>query len=513
MFRFRVFAVSFPLALLPVHTSSATEVPAAGKALVIYTPAEDRNVVLHNPDMGWVLYENYPLDPDPHGSSTMLTLPGESFPEVDAVAIMFSWQDIEPHEGVYDFTRVDAAHDYWRQRGKSIQLRMSTESLVYWAKRDPPAGAGVPAYVLARLRPDEKQTRKIDGEEYVVVDARNAFYRQRLSAFLGAVREHFDQKRPVTLIDLRGFGVWGEWHSGFRYPDPESRRAALKGILDTWCRAFPDHLLALSYSYDPDGPKAFYAGPNDRFDPAFATNYTDFLRFSAFDYALTKTNITFRRDGCGGAVHSNERRLNEEAFFTLHRAPMVGEFLGGYGSAKKGGSNWVSWLVEDALSLHPNYLNLLGWQGADARDFIRERPDLVAQGLRRMGYRLVPIRICYPRVVTNGVPFETQSEWVNRGVGRALRDYRLQFWIRGTAGATAASSPPGILRTSRWLRGTIHRETCAVMFSNLPSGDYQLELALQDPETHRSIELPLRCIATEDEGIKGRVRMSPIQLR
>src|ERR1035441_4979047 len=162
---------------------------------------------------------------------------------------------------------------------------------------------GVPDYVLARMDRGEKQTRWMDNDAYVVVDTRNTFYRKRLRAFLRAVEKHFCGRRPVSLIDLRGFGAWGEWHSGFRYPNLEARHAALKGILDIWSGALPRHTLALSYSYDPDGPKELYAGPFDRLDPAFATNYTEFLRFSAFDYALTKTNITCRRDGCGGAVH------------------------------------------------------------------------------------------------------------------------------------------------------------------------------------------------------------------
>src|SRR5205823_3516494 len=146
-------------------------------------------------------------------------------------------------------------------------------------------------------------------------------------------------------------------------------------------------------------------GPHDRFEPALTTNYSAYLEFSAFDYALTKANITLRRDGCGGAVHSNERKLNQEAFFTFHRAPMFGEFLGAYSSVKKGGSNWVSWMVEDALSLHPNCLNFIGWQCADARAFAHERPDLIAQGLRQMGYRFVPKEIEYPRTIINGSRF------------------------------------------------------------------------------------------------------------
>src|SRR6478672_2973971 len=134
------------------HASS----PVASRWIV--KPKELPDAVLHNPDMGWVLYENYPVDQDPKGSSTLLTLPDEKFDGVDAVAIMFSWADVEKRPDEYDFSKVDFAYDYWAKRGKAIQLRLSSESLLWWASRTPPAGAGVPEYVLAKLPASEKQT-------------------------------------------------------------------------------------------------------------------------------------------------------------------------------------------------------------------------------------------------------------------------------------------------------------------------------------------------------------------
>src|SRR5262245_31718103 len=92
--------------------------PAALGRLTV-TPKELPCAVLHNPDMGWVLYENYPIDQDPHGSSTLLSLPNENFAGVDAVAIMFSWQDAEKRPDEYDFSKVDFAYDYWAARGKA----------------------------------------------------------------------------------------------------------------------------------------------------------------------------------------------------------------------------------------------------------------------------------------------------------------------------------------------------------------------------------------------------------
>jgi len=470
--------------------------------LTTVQPVEGTNLILHNPDMGWVLYENYPLDQEPHGSSTMLTLPNESFPEVDAVAIMFSWRDVETSEGVHDFSKVDKAYDYWATRRKEIQLRMSSEPLMVGT------GAGPPLYVLNRLSEKEKQTRRMDHSEYVVADSMNTFYRERLAAFLRAVNRHFDHARPVTLIDLRGFGAWGEWHSGFRYPDLKTRRRALKGIIGLWNKALPDHLLALSYSYDPDGPKEFYAGPNNKLETRFTTNYTDFLRFSAFDYAVTRKNITFRRDGCGGAVHSNERRFNEEAFSHYHRGPLFGEFLGGYGAVKQGGSNWVTWMVEDALSLHPNYLNLIGWQSEDALAFIRERPDLVTKGALQMGYRFVPTQIEYPSVIERNVSFHIRSRWLNRGVGRALRNYQLTFLlVKFQASEGRAPRVPDIvdshsftvvaakaceLPTASWVKGQTYAVSQQVSFPVAASGRYQLAFSLRDPETGHPIALPLR---------------------
>ena len=47
-------------------------------------PTELPDSILHNPDMGWVLYENYPLDQDPKGSSTLLTLPNKTIAGVNS---------------------------------------------------------------------------------------------------------------------------------------------------------------------------------------------------------------------------------------------------------------------------------------------------------------------------------------------------------------------------------------------------------------------------------------------
>ena len=440
--------------------------------------------------MGWVLYENYPLDPRPGGSSTLVTLPGEDFPKVDAVALMFSWQDVERREGEYDFTKADHAYDYWRKHGKRIQLRSQHRiaPLV-----DQPGPAGRQGNPELRARPAARRSKadaRSDGIPYVVVDAREPYYLDRLGKFLRAVDAHFADDRPVALIDLRGFGLWGEWHSGYRYASENDRRAALIGVIDCWSAAFPRNWLALSYSYDPDGPASYHAGPTKQYDRAFTKDYAGFVRFSAFDHALTKPNVTLRRDGAGGAVHSNERRLNEEAFATLARAHDV-RVRGRLRPVEAGAPGWVEWKINDALSLHPNYVCLLGWQGADALAFCRERDDLIDRGLRTMGYRLVPTRVKYPAEIAAGRPARVEMEWVNRGVGRAMRDYQIKFMLTDAGGQTVATADGGPLGTDKWVKGNTFPIAKPVEFDKVPMGEYILRIAVIGRENGPVIGLPL----------------------
>ena len=99
--------------------------------------------------------------------------------------------------------------------------------------------------------------------------------------------------------------------------------------------------------------------------------------------------------------------------------------------------------INDALSLHPNYINLLGWQGGDALAFTRERPDLIAHGLLRLGYRLVPTRVQFPTTIRSDASFAIEMNWVNRGVGRALRDYELEMLLFDASGNEIAMAKVG----------------------------------------------------------------------
>jgi hypothetical protein len=149
----------------------------------------------------------------------------------------------------------------------------------------------------------------------------------------------------------------------------------------------------------------------------------------------------------------------------------------------------MRFMLDDALSMHPNYINLLGYQAEDALAFIREQPELVQRGLRQMGYRLVPTEVRYPAVIRTGQPFDVTMRWTNRGVGRAMRDYHGLFTLRDASGATLAACDAGPLGTDTWVKGKEYEVRKRFVFRGAPAGRCTLWLAVRDGG--RTIELPL----------------------
>ena len=138
-------------------------------------------------------------------------------------------------------------------------------------------------------------------------------------------------------------------------------------------------------------------------------------------------------------------------------------------------------------------ITLICWagKGNDARDFLYKRPDLIDAALRRMGYRFVPVWVQYPATFTSGVSFRIEMDWVNRGVGRALRDYEIHLLLFDSGNHVAATSPAGVIRTSNWIAGQNYSVAFDANFDHVNPGAYQIGFFLRDPKTGRSIALPV----------------------
>ena len=140
-----------------------------------------------------------------------------------------------------------------------------------------------------------------------------------------------------------------------------------------------------------------------------------------------------------------------------------------------------------ALSLHPNYLNIMGWSDPT---FVQQRPDLIAYGLRNMGYRLVPTSVRYPATFSSDTPLRIEMEWINRGVGRAIQDFDLHGSLVDSQDQVVGTANAGPLGNDQWIRGQSYPVAKELRFS-VPPGQYRLCLAVIDPRTGKPIALPL----------------------
>lgn len=440
-------------------------------------PKEDTQTVLSNPDMGWVAYDNYLVSETESPASKRCGIYGYDYPGVDHIMLKFTWADIETKEGKYDFSRFDYIYDYWKGKGKKIQLGMSTESLLWYGFY----GMGIPTYVTEKMDPSKIQKRTYNygrSGTYRVVDANDPYYMERMTAFLKEMSDHMTETgRTVDYIDLRGYGLWGEWHSGYQYATLEEKRTALDGIMKAWSEAFPDTWLCLSYSWDPDAPGGYNT------DPA---RYEDFLYWSAFDLAKKYTNFAFRRDGCDGAILANDRAFCDEMFPKLTYGPFTSEGAQGYEN-----SDNAKRIIEDGLSLHANYFTLVGWGNYNGQAFIQNEPQLMTYGHLNMGYRFSARKISYTAAVEAGGELTLAGIWKNSAVGRAVRDYEFALILQKDGGEEQVLNL-GKSGCDKWIKGQEYvTDNKITLPDSIAKGTYQASLALIDPADGGYIRLAM----------------------
>jgi hypothetical protein len=435
---------------------------------------EDNGEILSNPGMGWVIHHSIEKDYKDANEPSI-------YDKLDNVALLSYWAALEPEEGKFYWDDLDASVEKWTKRGKKLQFRISTDPMLYKNRSE---GApdwlyqkhNVPFYLDKTLQPAAKYP-----------DYLNPIYQDKLRRFLYALSERYGSLDQLETVDLRGYGAWGEWHSGYPYDSYAKRNLALRSIIDTWYDAFGSKktlVLSCSYEWRQDFTPPLHA----------PKSYEEFLYWSAFDYALSKDNISFRRDGIGGAVKLWDTLLMRNFYESKKCKPLICEYFDGYNSKINGSRGYfVDDSVEEALMLHPNYMMLM-W---DSIDFYTRRPDLIDHGLKRMGYRLLPICVETNPEASKGTILTLKHTWTNLAAGRFCDNAILK--IRLVNLDTGANT---ITEETMFQPKIINEKELYSCYSNLPipegfdAGPCQIEFQIFNSRRSTPICLPLT--GTED---------------
>jgi hypothetical protein len=240
------------------------------------------------------------------------------------------------------------------------------------------------------------------------------------------------------------------------------------------------------------------------------SSYEDYMSWSAFDYALTKPNLTFRRDGAAGALRTYDRQLLESFFSSNRSLPLIAEFFGGYGYYVGNGSGYSpDAALEEALQLHPNYITIMGHDGDfGAASFYAERPDLIDEGNKRMGYRLVVNRAEFPSAVQAGGEFELRQLWSNLGVGRSYRNYPLKLYLTDAAGNTVWSATDESFDMTGFIAGEVYETFSRFELpATVAPGEYDVRIALADQQGNPAIRLGIEGRDTLNRYLLGKLKV------
>ncbi len=429
---------------------------------------------LKNPGMGWVSLEEptYGGHPDLGASGNL--------PEVDNISISTSWARIEKMEGVYDFTLIDQVIDYYTALGKHINLRISTDSLML-----PNTYQGVPNWLIEKYNIPYETVNYTDPgpvSTFKSIDLRDPNYLRYLDLFLNALADKYKDNPYVDVVEIRGFGNWGEWHSGYPFDTVENRMNTLANIINHYVDAFSESgkLMVLSAAWDP------YFTPYD--------SYQDYVSYSAFDYLMTLPNATFRRDSGGNLLNYNtDERLLSDFFRSGKRLPLLGEYASGIDAALNAsyGFDLMGGINDILFKMRPNYSTVLGWVNMNAAWLIENGySELFERGNEKMGYRLAVDMARYPKEVAPGNEFTLMTSFSNSGVGRFWYEYPLKIHILDENNDEVTSYINNEFDARTFILGEINNVYSNITIpSYLDEGTYKIAVSIIDDEGNDAIKL------------------------
>lgn len=124
-------------------------------------------------------------------------------PAIAGANLEWSWADIEPTEGHYNWTKVDQDINVWTSKGKAVILRFATGGQIKWSGSV--EGSYTPPWVFDTY--GVPRVTEINGTVFPVYW--NPLYLQKLSDFVKAAAARYDNNPYVAAVQI-GIGQGGE---------------------------------------------------------------------------------------------------------------------------------------------------------------------------------------------------------------------------------------------------------------------------------------------------------------
>lgn len=342
--------------------SSGPQITPPGPGAVIYHTAVAEETFT-NPHKGYVMevHSIAMLTPGAHPLGIDGSMNNHAWDVISTCNSVFKWEDLNPAEGVYNWTELDAMIDACDKAGYTYALRI----MPYSTGHGSDANYGeehdfVPQWVYDKGAKRDLATYKYGDQsvKILVPNWSDPIYNEAYMAFITALAERYDNDPRVEYIENRAYGNFGEWHtSEFNGNDMPS---------DDLQRAMIDHFASV-------------------FKHTTCSVYIDAR--SVYDYAVSR-GCAMRNDGFILA------RNTEWELVPAYRANVMtmGDNHNTYNyMLNPSGTGYLSWTQERyRSSLETSHLTFfaIDQDSGCGYDIYREQQPLIDEMSKRLGYDL-----------------------------------------------------------------------------------------------------------------------------
>jgi hypothetical protein len=406
--------------------------PALLAAQTVEVRPADNGAALSNPGMGWVLH-HYDNSITNYGSRLAPEDTVDEFPGVQVIYLRLAWSYLEPEEGRFNWSIVDAPAQRWIARGKQVAFRITaSESGLAYATPKWVEQAGAKGYRFTPGKGEDPNGRCWEP------DYNDPVFLSKLENFLKAAAARYDGSPEVAFIDVGSFGVWGEGHTESSTRRPYDAATVIRH-LELHARYFRKTLLAA----------------ND--------DFVDKGRGPASIARAQELGMTLRDDSI--LVQPPPKSWFHAAMAQPFwpRVPVVLESEHYGSSVKRNAWGDGSLYLKAIEEYHASYASVHWWP----REFLAEMRPLVDRINLRLGYRLNLVSAAWPAEVRQGQPFDVKWSWRNAGVAPLLpggfpaltltnaKGGIVAVWAGasdlGTLPVAAPGAAPAVEQTERWM--------------------------------------------------------------
>ncbi len=429
----------YSLALIFLTSASLSLAASAGSgsALISRVDAPAGTVTVRPEEIGDILYNPGMGFADFHFSWGNPPLPSE-YPRQTVAYFRWTWDELEPAEGQYNFALVDNVIRRAQAEGKTLAFRIM-----------PVYKGSTPQWLL------EKGVDSVAVGGDIFPDHNNPVFLSYHERLIEAFGDRYAGKPEIDHVDIGSVGCWGEWNTACC----GGTREACKQFLPT---AANRHAITDWYfRYFPGTPLVMLVGGPVEYAASKGAGW----RGDCFgDYGMFRSTWN-HMDNVYGPIVQNPMVGN-----AWKTAPVQFEVCGIM-------QNWydrrfdIDRILQKGLDWHVTVLNAksspvpTGW-----------RPKIDAF-LKRMGYRFVLRKLTHGSKARPGGLLPILSIWDNKGVAPIYRPWPLAYRLRSRDDRVVATwKSASDLMT--WLPGTHEVKDIVAIPGGVPAATYSLDVAI-----------------------------------